>query len=133
MLLGMIYSNFSINASIYGVFIIFLIPGILIAFTEAAIDTDIKKALVFNLSGPFCLAISSIYMFKRKIVFTDLQNILTIIGLPIITTVVYLFLYNPSVKDVVTGTSSNFETSGGFGPNQVSTILGLGMFIFLHS
>ncbi|WP_343695556.1 O-antigen ligase family protein [Flavobacterium sp.] len=130
MLLGMIYSNFSINASIYGVFIIFLIPGILIAFTEAAIDTDIKKALVFNLSGPFCLAISSIYMFKRKIVFTDLQNILTIIGLPIITTVVYLFLYNPSVKDVVTGTSSNFETSGGFGPNQVSTILGLGMFIF---
>lgn len=105
----------------------------MIAFTEAAIDTDIKKALVFNLSGPFCLAISSIYMFKRKIVFTDLQNILTIIGLPIITTVVYLFLYNPSVKDVVTGTSSNFETSGGFGPNQVSTILGLGMFIFLHS
>ena len=43
---------------------------------------------------------------------------------------VYLFLYNPNVKDVVTGTQSNFETSGGFGPNQVSTILGLGMFVF---
>ncbi|PUU68088.1 hypothetical protein DBB36_20695, partial [Flavobacterium sp. WLB] len=92
--------------------------------------TDIKKALVFNLSGPFCLAISSIYMYKRRILFTDLQNILTTMGMPIITTVIYLFLYNPSVKDVVTGTSSNFETSGGFGPNQVSTILGLGMFIF---
>ena len=43
---------------------------------------------------------------------------------------VYLFLFNPSVKDVVTGTQSNFETSGGFGPNQVSTILGLGIFVF---
>jgi hypothetical protein len=42
----------------------------------------------------------------------------------------YLLLYTPSIRDVVTGTSSNYETSGGFGPNQVSTALGLGMFIF---
>lgn len=28
-------------------------------------------------------------------------------------------------------TSSNYETSGGFGPNQVATILGLGMFVFI--
>jgi hypothetical protein len=30
---------------------------------------------------------------------------------------------------VITGTQSNFETSGGFGPNQV-LFLGLGMFVF---
>jgi len=42
---------------------------------------------------------------------------------------VYLFLYTPSIKDSVTGTASNFATSGGFGPNQVATILGVGMFI----
>jgi hypothetical protein len=51
-------------------------------------------------------------------------------GLPIITTMVYLIFYAPNIRDVVTGTSSNVMTSGGFGPNQVSTILGLGMFIF---
>jgi hypothetical protein len=62
--------------------------------------------------------------------FSDLQNIIVALGLPVVTTTVYLFLYNPSVKDVITGTQSNFETSGGFGPNQVSTILGLGMFVF---
>jgi O-antigen ligase len=28
------------------------------------------------------------------------------------------------------GTGSNMETSGGFGPNQVATVLGIGMFIF---
>ena len=37
----------------------------------------------------------------------------------------YLFLYTPSIKSVLSGTGSNFATSGGFGPNQVSTILGL--------
>jgi hypothetical protein len=130
MLLGMIYSNFSINAFIYWFFLILLIPGILITSTVFNPAIDIKKSLVFNLSGPVCLAISSIYMFKRRILFSDLQNVVVAMGLPIVSTTVYLFLFNPSVRDVVTGTQSNFETSGGFGPNQVSTALGLGMFVF---
>lgn len=130
MLLGMIYSNFSTNSFIYWFFLILLIPGILVTSILPDFSTDIRKVLVFNLSGPVCLAICAIYTFKRRILFADLQNILIIMGLPIVTTAVYLFLYNPSVREVVTGTQSNFDTSGGFGPNQVSTILGLGMFIF---
>jgi len=130
MLLGMIYSNFSTNAFIYWFFLILLIPGILITSTVFNPAIDIKRSLVFNLSGPVCLAISSIYMFKRRILFSDLQNVVVAMGLPIVSTTVYLFLFNPSVRDVVTGTQSNFETSGGFGPNQVSTVLGLGMFVF---
>jgi hypothetical protein len=128
--MGMIYSNFSTNAFIYWFFLILLIPGILVTATATDYDVDVKKFLIFNLSGPVCLAISAIYTFKRKILFSNLQNIVVAMGLPIITTTVYLFLYNPSVKEVVTGTQSNFETSGGFGPNQVSTILGLGIFVF---
>lgn len=130
MLLGMIYSNFSTNAFVYWFFLILLIPGMLITATSTNIDVDVKKSLVFNLSGPLCLAICAIYMFQRKILFTDLQNIVIAMGLPIFSITVYLFLYNPSVRDVVTSTTSNFETSGGFGPNQVSTVLGLGIFIF---
>lgn len=130
MLVGMVYSNFYTNAFIYWFFMMLLIPGILITSTVLNPSIDIKKSLVFNLSGPVCLAISSIYMFKRKILFSDLQNVLIAMGLPIVSTTIYLFLFNPSVKAVVTGTQSNFETSGGFGPNQVSTALGLGMFVF---
>ncbi|GAA3779797.1 O-antigen ligase family protein [Flavobacterium ginsengiterrae] len=130
MLCGIVYSSFSINAIIYLFFIILLIPSVLITFNEAGANLDIRKILLFNLSGPICLGISALYTFKRKILLNDLQNILITMGLPILTTTVYLFLYTPSIKDVVTGTQSNFETSGGFGPNQVSTILGLGMFIF---
>lgn len=130
MFCGMVYSNFSKNALIYLVFLIFLLPAILITSSTSNLSIDIKKVLFFNLSGPVCLAICSLYMFKRKIMFKDLQSILLTMGLPIISTTVYLFLYTPSIKDVVTGTQSNFETSGGFGPNQVSTILGFGMFVF---
>lgn len=130
MIIGMFYSNFSIKSFLYLVFLFLLIPGILVATSVEDSGFDFKKAVIFNLSGLFCLAIASIYMYNRRLLFSELQNVVIAIGLPIISTVIYLFLYNPSVKDVVTGTQSNFETSGGFGPNQVSTILGLGMFVF---
>lgn len=130
MILGMIYSNFSSNSIIYLFVLILLFPAVLVTISVADFSLDLRKILVFNLSGPVCLAICAVYTFKRRIMFSELQHILVIMGLPIITTTIYLFLYTPSIKDVVTGTQSNFETSGGFGPNQVSTILGLGIFIF---
>mgnify|MGYP003575389391 CR=1 FL=1 len=130
MLLGMFYSNFSKNGFVFVFFLLLLVPGILVTVYNAGIETDVKQVLFFNLSGPVCLGITSIYTFKRHISVNDLQNVLVAMGFPVITTTVYLFMYNPSVKDVITGTQSSFETSGGFGPNQVSTILGLGMFIF---
>jgi len=130
MFLGMLYSNFSTNAIIYLFFLLLLLPAILVTTNNLEFDFDVRKVLIFNLSGPVCLVFSALYMFKRRILFSDLQRILVVMGLPIVTTTIYLFIYNPSVKEVVTGTQSNFETSGGFGPNQVSTILGLGIFIF---
>lgn len=130
MFLGMIYSGFSKNALMYWFFLILLIPGIILSALSLDFETDVRKAIAFNISGPVCLGISSIYCFQRKITFDRLKEVFTAFSLPLIAVVVYLYLYTPSVKDVVTGTQSNFETSGGFGPNQVSTILGLGIFVF---
>src|SRR5690606_18445089 len=48
---------------------------------------------------------------------------------PIISMVVYMILYTPNIQEVVTNTASNAALSGGYGPNQVATILGLGIFI----
>jgi O-antigen ligase len=59
-----------------------------------------------------------------------MDYILIAMTFPIITTLTYMYLYTPSIRDVVTNTQSNFATSGGYGPNQVSTILGLGIFLF---
>nr|WP_315199076.1 O-antigen ligase family protein [uncultured Flavobacterium sp.] len=130
MFLGMVLSGFSKNALLYWLFLLLLIPGVILSTLTLDFETDIRKAIAFNISGPVCLGISAIYCYQRKISFDRLLGMITTFSLPLISVVVYLFLYTPSVKAVVTGTQSNFETSGGFGPNQVSTILGLGIFIF---
>ncbi len=128
--LGMYYKGFSKNSSPYWIFLILLIPGIILATFTLNFETDIRKAITFNIIGPICLSVCSIYCYQRKISLKEIMNIVHALAFPILSTVTYLFLYTPSIKDVVTNTESNFETSGGFGPNQMSTILGLGIFLF---
>lgn len=130
-LIGMYYSGFSKGAAPYWIFLILLVPGIILATFTLNFNTDMRKAIAFNMSGPVCLGVASLYTFRRKMLLEDINRILLCIGLPIVTTMVYLTLYTPNVRDVITSTQSNYETSGGYGPNQVATILGLGMFVFL--
>lgn len=128
--LGMLFSGFSRNALVYWLFLFFLVPSVVLSTVTLDITTDVKKAIVFNISGPVCLGISAIYCYKRVLTFQRLLGVVTAFSLPLLCLVTYLYFYTPNIQDVVTGTQSNFETSGGFGPNQVSTILGLGIFIF---
>ncbi len=128
--IGMYFSGFSKSATPYWVFIILLIPGVVLSTFVLNFDTDIKNAIAFNISGPACLAVSSLYTYKRKILIDQMNSILLCIGLPIVSCMTYLSFYTPNIRDTITSTQSNFETSGGFGPNQVATVLGLGMFIF---
>jgi hypothetical protein len=129
-LLGMYYSGFSKGAAPYWIFLLLLVPSVVISTFVLNFDTDIRKAIAFNISGPVCLGLASLYTFRRKISLTEMNQILFSMGLPILSCMVYLTLYTPNVRDVVTSTQSNFATSGGYGPNQVATVLGLGMFIF---
>ncbi|MES2239823.1 MAG: O-antigen ligase family protein [Bacteroidota bacterium] len=130
MLLGFVLSGFSKSSMVYWLYFLFLLPSVLITMSNEDINLEIRKAITFNISGPICLGLCALYCYRRPLTYSQLQNIVVLLGLPIISTLVYLVLYNPSVRDLITGTQSNFATSGGFGPNQVSTILGLGMFVF---
>jgi hypothetical protein len=130
--LGMYYSGASKNAVSYWIYLILLIPGVIIATQTLSLDAviEIRKTIAFNISGPVCLGFAAIYCYNRSITLREVNNLLLLIGLPILSCSVYLILFTPDLSDIVTGTSSNTETSGGFGPNQVSTALGFGMFIF---
>lgn len=130
LILGMYYRGFSKNAIPYWIYGLFLLPGIILGFFTLNYGTDVRKAITFNIIGPLCLMVSSLYCYQRLVSFRQLKNCIDLLAYPLITTLVYMFLYTPSVKDVVMNTESNFATSGGFGPNQVSTILGLGIFLF---
>ena len=113
----------------YFIYLLVLLPGIIVATSSLGFETNIRKAIAFNLSGPFCLGIAALYCYKRQVSIKFLQDVLLATLLPIISTTFYLFLYTPSIEYILSGTQSNFQASGGFGPNQVATILGLGMFV----
>jgi hypothetical protein len=130
LLTGMYFSGFSKGAVPYWVYLLLLVPSLILTTFVLDFDTNIRTTVAFNISGPICLGLASLYTFRRKIALEQMNNILLSMGLPIISCTVYLTFFTPSVRDVITSTQSNFETSGGYGPNQVATILGLGMFIF---
>jgi len=127
--IGMFYRGFNRKSWPYIFYLLCLMPGILFSAINLDYDTNIANAIGFNLSGPICIGISALYCYDRKIPIERLHNILKALLLPIVSMTVYLYVFTPSIRDVLTGTQSNFEASGGFGPNQVATILGLGMFI----
>ncbi len=129
LILGMFYKGFTRKSYAYIFFLLFLVPGILFSAINLNYEMNIANAIGFNLSGPFCLAISALYCYNRKIPSERFQQILLAVLLPIIAMTVYLYLYTPNIRDILSSTQSNTEASGGYGPNQVSTILGLGMFI----
>lgn len=129
LLLGMFIKGANRSSWPYFIYIFLLLPGILFSAINLNYDTTFTNAIAFNLSGPICLGISALYCFQRKIPLQRLQEILLAILLPIVATTAYLYFFTPSIQDSLSGTSSNYAASGGYGPNQVSTILGLGMFI----
>lgn len=129
-IIGMFFSGIKRGSFTYLIYILLLLPAVLVSTETLSYDTNFRKAVVFNLLGPICLGISALYCYQREVTYQQLLNVFTSFGLPIICMMVYLFLYTPDLQEVVTSTGSNFATSGGFGPNQVATILGLGMFVF---
>ena len=129
-IIGIFYSGLSKNAIPYWIFLLLLVPAVIIGAESLGIKTNIRTTISFNISGPLSLGFMSIYCYQKKIKLSELNNIILILGLPIISCAAYLLLYTSKISADLSSTGSNFDLSGGFGPNQVSTILGLGMFVF---
>jgi O-Antigen ligase len=129
-LIGIFYKGISSKAYPYFFYLIALVPAIIVASTNIGFDVNFRTNIAFVLSGPVALGVTALYCYDKKITLKQIVDIILYMGLPIIAMTTYLFLYSPSLKDVLSGTQSNFAASGGFGPNQVATILGFGMFAF---
>lgn len=129
LLLGLFYKGASRHTLPFWIYIFLLMPGILFSAMNLNYETNIRTAVAFNLSGPFTVGIVGIYCFFRKISAERIHHVFLAVMLPIITLTFYLFVYTPSIRDSLSGTASNFAASGGFGPNQVATIMGLGAII----
>ncbi|TXG38881.1 O-antigen ligase family protein [Seonamhaeicola maritimus] len=128
MLMGMFFKGLNGKGYPYFFYLILLVPSILVASGTLSYFVNFRTNIAFVLSGPVCLGIAALFCYERKVTNRQLLDIIMYLSLPAISMTTYLFLYNPSVKDKLSGAVSNAALSGGFGPNQVSTALGLGMF-----
>lgn len=126
-LMGMFFNGVSGKGYPYFLYLILLLPSVLVASMTLGYDLNFRKSIAFVLSGPVCLGASALFCYDKRLSQEQLLQIIACMSFPILGMMVYLFLYNPSIKDVLSGTGSNFAASGGYGPNQVSTLLGLGM------
>lgn len=129
MIIGMFYKGISGKGYPYFLYIMLLIPSIFVASTTLSFDANFRTNIAFVLSGPICLGVAALFCYDKRITSKQLNTLLLFVVLPIITHTVYIFFYNPTVRDVLSGTGSNRASSGGWGANQISTVLGLGMFI----
>lgn len=129
MTIGMFYQGISGKAYPYFLYLMLLVPSIFVASTTLSFDANFRTNIAFVLSGPVCLGFAALFCYDKKISIGQLHKILLYMVLPIIANTIYIFFYNPSVREVISNTGSNRDSSGGWGANQVATILGLGMFV----
>jgi len=109
--------------------VLLLMPAL---FLSDVLDfSRFRQEITFQLGGQILLVLSCIYFAGRVFSVNDFQNLSRWMLYPISSMVVYLFLRTPNLSEITFGTTANFATSGGFGPNQVSTTLGLGILLLL--
>lgn len=89
-----------------------------------------RQSVSFNLSGPLCLAVSAFYFFKVRLFESGLRRLFQHFLLPIVSILGYLLIVTPSLSELSFSHSANFEASG-YGPNQMSSVLGMGIMVIV--
>src|SRR5690606_14754830 len=128
---GMYFKGTSAKTVPYWIYLLLLMPAIFVA-SQSMESTlaNFRTSVAFNLSGPFCLGISALYCYYKKVTKEQFSKVLLMMLLPLLTNMTYLYFRTPSIGEaLMSGVNSNFEASGGYGPNQIATVLGLGAFI----
>ncbi|MCP9496446.1 MAG: O-antigen ligase family protein [Pyrinomonadaceae bacterium MAG19_C2-C3] len=112
-------------------FVLLLPSTLLTIFNEA--PAEARQQISFNLSGPLSLAVCAFFFSQLQLTGKQLQTLFSFLIAPVFgiaAVMVMVLLTNPDI--VFTG-ESNRDVVAGFGPNQVSSILGLGVLAALFS
>ena len=107
-----------------------LLPSTIIAFSEHDFDFA-RKQVSFNLSGPLLLCVGTWFFACQRPSRAEIQRLILAAMAPIVSLGFIVLTKTASLDDLAFSDQSNFQTSGGFGPNQVSTVLGLGVILAL--
>ncbi len=122
------------------VLILLLIPGLFIDSsmyvtkqTGVIIDAYIGKYRINNILGPLSMFLLIIVIGGYKITDKNFDTIIKLIWYMATVVLIYALIKTPEYSKLTFSLGGNYQTSGGFGANQVSTILGLGMFLSFYA
>lgn len=106
------------------VYLALLVPSV---FAMPSIDF---QSIRFNMSGPLCLAVFMILVQRIKLGVEEIEQTLAA-TIPPAVAIAAIASYSTLSADLGAINQSSYVTSGGFGPNQVSTAIGAGIFACL--
>jgi len=102
-----------------------LLPSIVLTVDRLGLGAA-REEVSFNLSGPAALAVAVLFFARLEVSWPVIRRLLWTMVVPIVAIAAVAAEATLAADRIVFGDSSNFLTSGGFGPNQVSAVLGLG-------
>lgn len=106
-----------------------LLPAAVFPFVYFPFDT-FRKQVVFHLSGPIALTLAIVYCSNLRIRAGEMWRAGVAFAAPLCG-VLAVTVRSSYMQEVRFGTESNFQTSGGFGPNQVASSLAMGALLLL--
>ncbi|HMG24468.1 MAG TPA: O-antigen ligase family protein [Kofleriaceae bacterium] len=107
-----------------------LLPSALLTVLTLHLDIG-RQQLSFNLSGPLCLTLCVLYFSNVQLGEASLRTTMLALIAPVIGIGTIAYYSTATAVDLEFVGESNSVTSGGFGPNQVSAMLGLALLFAL--
>ncbi len=108
-----------------------LLPGIVPTIMNSFGLDAVRQTISFDLSGPFALMACAWFFSHITFTLPQFERVCFAIIAPSVAIGVVTLISTVTAENLVWGTQSNFTTSGGYGPNQVSGALGLGALMAL--
>lgn len=108
---------------------ILITPAVFYDFSGKRVYFDIINYYL----APLAVGLGVAFIDRFKITEYNFNQILKFIWLGCLSSLVYTFIKTPDLEEIEFALGANFETTAGHSSNQVSTILGLGMFLSFYS
>ncbi len=105
-----------------------LIPGIVVPYFLFSLDY-FRRSVMFDLSGPLALAVAVCFCANVKLRAGEIWRIFPALACPLVGVAAITIFTTYTREETRFTTNSNFETSGGFGPNQVCSSLAFGALV----
>jgi len=112
------------------VYFLLLLPSVAVTLMKET-PADARFIISGNMSGPLSLMMSAWFFSRVKLSRQQLRRLFLVLIGPTIGVAAIATSSTIMASDINFSNESNFVTSGGFGPNQVSAALGLGALLAL--